>query len=372
MNGSVGGQDGSNFQTESVSTFGCLSLPGEAQGTSLQRLFVPERSPLTRVVNAYLDNPRPLFSRLPVSYRAIPLGVRARLLGILARLRARPAIEFPLWPIERSVDEAIMRAWREAAEQDEVVLNPPRYDGRTAALLITHDLDSAREIGFVEPLREIERRAGLPSAFGFVPELSWPTEDFARSLVAEGCEVYWHDIGHNGRLPYLGKPAIRAAFDRVSEESPWAPSLMRAFRSGQLLMSRDLFEVVAERFEVDLSLPDTERDGPYGAAAGCGTVFPFSFRNLLEIPLSMPQDVYLRQVYGLSPEDALRTWINKLAYIKSIGGVAVLNVHPIWANPTEPAMLRAFERFVGEAVGDPELLVTTPVVLARLIAALAG
>src|SRR4029077_15895184 len=161
------------------------------------------------------------------------------------------------------------------------------------------------------------------SAFGFVPRASWPTEGQVTDLVADGCEVYWHDIAHDGRLPWLGKSAIRLAFERVVEGGPWALETMRAFRSGQLLMSEALLEVVAERFEVDLSLPDTERFGPYGSSAGCGTVFPFRPRGVLEIPVSLPPDPYLRNVHRLSPDAVLEVWMSKLAYIVSVGGVAV-------------------------------------------------
>lgn len=312
---------------------------------------VPE---LTESVLTYLDHPQPIFSRIPLPYRVVPLGVRTRLLGAIGRLRARSEIAFPGWPIERSVDDAHARV-------------ASSYDGREAALLITHDIDTAAELRLIEPLRQIERRAGVPGAFGFVPKLSWPTEDLAQSLVGEGCEVYWHDIGHDGRLPYLGLDAIRAAFDRVLDQSPWAVPLMRAFRSGQLLMSRDLLEVVAERFAIDLSIPDTERDGPYGAAAGCATVFPFRIRGLLELPLTLPQDVYLRRVYDLSPDEVLHTWTDKFAYIKSVGGVAVLNVHPVWVNPRDPGMLAAFEKFVMAAAEDQEILVTTPTALGQIL-----
>ena len=76
-------------------------------------------------------------------------------------------------------------------------------------------------------------------------------------------------------------------------------------------------DVLAEYFTIDMSIPDSERDGPYGGHAGAGTVFPFMLRGLLEIPVTMPQEVFLRQVYGLSADESLRIWRDKLAYIKT-------------------------------------------------------
>ena len=234
-------------------------------------------------------------------------------------------------------------------------------------MVVTHDIDSREELDQIERIRSVEKPLGIVSSFGFVPEESWPTERVARSLVERGCEVYWHDIAHNGRLPYLGKDAIRAAFDRVGEDHPWAVELMRTFRAGQLLMSRDLMDVIAERFAIDMSIPDSERDGPYGGAAGCGTVLPFWYGPMLELPLTLPQDVYLQMVYGLSAQEALGIWREKLAYICSVGGVAVFNIHPVWVSSKYPELFDAFRAFLETAAETPELLVTTPTgVLAQL------
>jgi len=153
----------------------------------------------------------------------------------------------------------------------------------------------------------------------------------------------------------------------VVDAAPWTRELMHAFRAGQLLVSRDLMHVVSERFAIDMSIPDTEHHGPYGGAAGCGTVFPFRLDGMLELPLTMPQEVYLRHVYGLSAEDALGVWLTKLAYIRSRGGVAVFNIHPIWMNQANLDMERAFRRFLEAAAKMDDVFLTTPSALASRI-----
>ena len=167
-------------------------------------------------------------------------------------------------------------------------------------------------------------------------------------------------FGHNGRLPYLTRAEMRNEFNRVATRAPWASELMRAFRSGQLLVSPDLMEVVGERFSIDMSMPDTERDGPYGGAAGCGTTIPFRYGRVLEIPLTLPQDVFLRHVYGLSAQEALAVWLDKLAYVRAAGGVAVLNIHPVWVSAKHPDLFRAFSNFLEHLAGAEDVLVTTP------------
>ena len=304
----------------------------------------------------YLYQPRPLFTRLPVSYRHVPIEWRVRILRILSALdRSGPS--FPDYPIERSIDEGLIS---------------PGYAGRRAAVLLTHDIDSAEELSMIEGVRRLERDRGLTSSWGFVPRVSWPGESMVRGLVGEGCEVYLHDIGHDGRLPYISADQMRRAFDDVTTRSPWATELITTFRAGQAVASVDLIDVVSERFDIDMSIPDSELGGPYGGTAGCGTVFPFMLRGVLEIPWTLAQDVYLRQVQGLSPDGVLAKWIAKLSYIKSVGGVAVLPSHPIWIGEHDAGMHAAYSHFLDSIADDDDLYVTTPTALRRELIKTAG
>jgi hypothetical protein len=310
----------------------------------------------------------PLFARLPIPYRLVPLHVRTALLGAKYRLEARrvEGTAFPAWPIESSVDRQRASGWERATAEAGVPLERPAWpEGRRAAFLLTHDVDSRPELGLIAALRDAEHVRGLPSAVGFVPRISWPTQAYAEDMVANGAELYCHDIGHDGRLPTLSAAEAVGAFATVFEASPWAQRLMRGFRSGQLLMSPDLRTAVGETFDYDMSLPDTERGGAYGFSAGCATVFPFAIGPLLEIPLTLPQDVFLLQVHRLSPERALACWLRKIEYIVSVGGVAVLNVHPVWVNPSRQRMWDAYVRLLDAVAADERLWVTTPARLAQ-------
>ena len=300
--------------------------------------------------DAYAALPRPLFTRLPASYRYVPIGLRTAALSVLSRRAGEPA--FPRWPIEPSMD-------------------PPSdtrpYAGRRAAVVITHDVDSREELDLVDGVRALDAERGLASSFGFVPRVSWPEAPLVERLVRTGAEVYWHDLGHDGRLPYLAPDAIRRELDAVAERSPWAMEQVRTFRAGQLLVSDALVDVVAERFAIDMSIPDTERGGPYGGVRGCGTVRPFRWRGMLELPATMPQDVFLRHVYRLTPPEIDAVWTAKLAHIVMVGGVAVINIHPRWIGARDPDLRACYLRLLDRIAADPELLVTTPAGLERAV-----
>jgi hypothetical protein len=290
--------------------------------------------------------PRPLFTRLPFDYRRVPEPVRSRLLDIAAiASRRQPA--FPRWPIEESIDP---------------LPSGIDYAGKRFAVVLTHDIDSRGELDLIEPIRAQERNLGLRSSWGFVPETSWPSDRLAESLSGEGCQVYWHDLRHDGRTAWLSTSDLRARIAATDKTSRWAKEIT-TFRSGQLLMSPTLLDVIADRFAIDSSIPDTERGGPYGSVVGCGSVVPFRLRGLLELPVTMPQDYFMERVFGLQPRAIFDLWTRKLEHIARVGGVAVLNTHPIWVNPVEPsrvAMWAMYRRFLELVVSRDDVLIATP------------
>ncbi len=313
------------------------------------------------LVLRYLSHARPLFTRLPFDYRLVPSPVRAAALAIVDRLQARDAAgAFPQWPSERRLDDLRAEVWEGAAARAGLHLESPSFpNGRGGAVLLTHDIDSRGEIPGVRDLRNLERRFGWPSSVGFIPQVSWPKRSLIEGLIAEGCEVYCHDERHDGKLPYKTVGAIRAFFERFFDVNTYAHPHVRGFRSGQLLMTPELLGVLGEWFDYDLSLPDTERGGPYGSTAGCATVYPFIVDGLLEIPLTLPQDFYLTNVERQDAARMLSSWRAKLESVLARGGVAVVNTHPVWTSPRRLGVWAAYEGLL-EAIGGANAWVTTP------------
>jgi hypothetical protein len=317
----------------------------------------------------YAAGRRPAFTRLPFDYRCVPGPVRNLGLGLLDRLAARRAAPpFPEWPAERRLDDARRRAWAEAASEAGVPLRRPVWPGGArAAVVLTHDLDTAADLDRIEAIRTPERELGMPSAFGFVPRVSWPEASLAERLAADGCDLYVHDYAHDGRLAFLAADRIEGIFARLFAASPWARPLMRGFRSGQLLLTPDLLAAVESTFDYDLSIPDTERGGPYGGVAGAGTVVPFSLGRLIELPLTLPQDFFLEQVLRLSPDEIVAAWRNKLEFVVELGGVAVVNTHPLWVNPSRPGAWQAYGELLAAIAGRADIWVGTPSAVARYL-----
>ena len=318
------------------------------------------------MVDRYLSGPQPLYSRLPFDYRLVPSPIRAAGLIVLERMhRDRDVEPFPRWPQEWRLDDLRATVWSDAASRLAERLEAPIYpDGHRGAVLLTHDIDSRADIEGVAALRTLERECGLPSSFGFIPRISWPDRRVVDALIDDGCEIYCHDIRHDAKLPYQQLDAMRAAFERFFDANEYARSLLRGFRSGQLLMTPGLLALVGTLFSYDLSLPDSEHGGPYGAHAGCATVHPFLVDGLLEIPLTLPQDFYLENVERYDGQQALSLWRRKLDAVLTRGGVAVLNTHPVWTNPRRPDMWAAYLGLI-QTIASADAWVTTPSSLYR-------
>lgn len=316
------------------------------------------------LVGRYVSNPQPLFSRLPFDYRLVASPMRVLGLAVLERLHGGTAdTDYPAWPDEPRLDDFRAELWADTAARIGLRLTTPTYrDGHRGAVLLTHDIDSRSDIGGISDIRGLERRHGLPSSVGFIPQISWPEAAVIDDLTHDGCEVYCHDIRHDGRLAYESSSAMRADFERFFQDHPDARSLLRGFRSGQLLMTSGLLGSLADWFEYDLSLPDTEKGGPYGARAGCATVYPFLVDGLLEIPLTMPQDFFLFNVEHLDSAGMLSVWRDKLVAVLSRGGVAVVNTHPVWTNPKRAGVWAAYDGLL-ETIASADAWVTTPSVL---------
>jgi len=80
--------------------------------------------------------------------------------------------------------------------------------------------------------------------------------------------------------------------------------------------------------EYDASTFDTDPFEPQ--PGGCNTIFPFwvpkpGGGGYVELPYTLPHDFTLLALLGESSAD---TWVQKLDWIATHGGMALLNVHP--------------------------------------------
>lgn len=174
----------------------------------------------------------------------------------------------------------------------------------------------------------MEKELGLVSSFNFVPEKYHLPPQLRDDLSRSGFEVGVHDLRHDGKL-YSSEKIFR-------KQAPIINKYLRnwnsvGFRSGSMYHNlRWLHEV---RAEYDSSTFDTDPFEPQ--PDGIHTVFPQWIVNpqgnggYVELPYTLPQDFGLFIV--LQHRDT-QIWEDKLEWIASKGGMALLIAHPDYMN----------------------------------------
>ena len=76
-------------------------------------------------------------------------------------------------------------------------------------------------------------------------------------------------------------------------------------------------------FDYDTSYPDTDPFEPQ--SGGCCTWLPYFNRDLVELPITLPQD---HTLFAILRRDDERDWVEKACAIRERGGMALLITHP--------------------------------------------
>jgi len=275
-------------------------------------------------------------------YRLRPLLPRRAQIALrraLAPVQARSA--FPRWPAEPALHDLgglVLAAVADAAGAPVPVL-APWPAGHDWALVLTHDAETAKGRDAIARVRAVEQRHGLRSSWNLVPERYDVDDALVAGLHAEGCEVGVHGLRHDGRdlesAATLARrlPAMRAWAERWGAVGFRAPATHRVW---------DWMPGLG--FAYDSSSPDTDPYEPM--AGGCCSWLPFFNADLIELPITLPQDHTLFVI--LRRDEAL--WLEKVALLRDRGGMALLITHPDYL--TDDEALDAYARFLDHVAGD--------------------
>jgi len=222
-----------------------------------------------------------------------------------------------VWPIHEASKKA-PDGWRGWPEQ------------KKFALILTHDVDTAKGVANCKKLMEMELLLGFRSSFNFVPERYTVPAALRHELTANGFEVGVHGLNHDGKL-YQSREVFRARAGRINQYiDEWRAA---GFRSPSMHHNLDWIHDL--NIEYDASTFDTDPFEPQ--ADGVGTIFPFWVHNgspeegYVELPYTLPQDFTIFVLMGHKNVDI---WQKKLDWLAANHGMALLNVHPDYMNLT--------------------------------------
>jgi peptidoglycan/xylan/chitin deacetylase (PgdA/CDA1 family) len=230
------------------------------------------------------------------------------------------------------------------------------------AITLTHDVDTEKGFKNIPMLLKIEEKYNITSSWNIVGHSYKLEFKYIDNLVEQGHEIVLHGFNHDNKLAYIKNEDIELRFQKCLELLQRYN--IKGFRSPSLLRSDRLFGILPKYFQYDSSIPDTEIYSPIGNRNGCCSVFPFFINNLLELPLTIPQDAVLLNL-GYSPEKIFSAWINKLNWIKSIGALAVVNTHPDPHYSGNAKMSKLYEKFIETIVKDPNAWIANPCEIAK-------
>ena len=268
-----------------------------------------------------------LVTRMPFSYSLIPSKIRNRAFKTRKNLVSVPGEAYG--PVECL--RSIFLASLVTASPDPIPIIRFWRRGKSFALAISHDVET--QLGLEDGaarLIEVERELGVQSTWN-IPSDRYPLSSQLLVSLAKSGEVGGHDTKHDGKLLFTKGEAkvkrVRLCKERLEHLSGQE---VRGFRAPLLQHSRGLVDSLAEAgYGYDSSMPSWEPLSPTSLKPhGVGTVFPFAISDLVEVPVSMPQDHQLIRAGGLPVPEAVDYLVEISAWIKNVGGACVLLIHP--------------------------------------------
>ena len=201
-------------------------------------------------------------------------------------------------------------------------------EGKKFALVLTHDVDTARGNERCRALMDVEESLGFRSSFNFVPLRYDVSASLRQALEQRGFEVGVHGLYHDGKY-YTSREQFKERAQKINHYlKEWKCA---GYRAPCMFHKLDWFHDLD--IEYDASTFDTDPFEPY--TEGVGTIFPFVVAcdhrktKYVELPYTLPQDFTL---FVLMQMKNIDTWKKKLEWIAQHGGLVLMNTHPDYMN----------------------------------------
>lgn len=237
-------------------------------------------------------------------------------------LRDRKQIEFPSWPIDKTVDNLCAELMALSVKANDnrripfVWFWPADYQG---CVLMTHDVEHEPGRAFCGGLMDLNERYGIRSSFQVVPEERYEVSDaYLESIRNRGFEVNVHDLNHDGYL----FSSHELFLERMNKINRYAKKWRaEGFRAGGMYRNAEWNE--AFQFSYDMSFPTAAHLEPQ--IGGSCSVMPYFLGELVELPLTTTQDYSLFHILG---QYSIDLWKQELDCIAESNGLASFIVHP--------------------------------------------
>ncbi len=221
--------------------------------------------------------------------------------------------------------------------------------------IISHDVDlNYCQTKGVDILFDIEKKNHVSSTWFFTPH----HKDFplnckrVKYLFNNGFEIGVHGYTHDGLLDKISPDKRKKRLKFALKELSACKIETFGFRSPWMLRTNDLWQLIDNiGYIYDSSYPDKDTLSLTGLP---GVNFNRPFHpiinvqncwrqlNLIEFPVSYPQDVQILEDYNLEDSEAFAYWKTKIDFIKDFHGFFIWHTHPIQIN----SRLKLFQKTI--------------------------
>ena len=250
--------------------------------------------------------------------------------------RRRPADQLG-WPVEEAYvrfQRAVVSHLLDTIGADTLPFIDFWPEGRPYAFVLTHDIETAEGQAHVLAVADLDAGYGFRSSFNFVPERYRVDHGLVVELKARGFEVGVHGLKHDGR-DFATEAEFRKRVARINHHLRELGAA--GFRAPLTLRHPEWMQAL--EVEYDSSFFDTDPYEPI--AGGTMSIWPFQLGRFIELPYTLAQDYTLASVLG---EETPRLWLEKVDFIRTNRGLALLNTHPDYLR--SPATWRIYSEFL--------------------------
>ena len=266
----------------------------------------------------------PVTSNLPFPYYWIPGDLRMVLARILFKKTLVKLTKEERDPSSYADNRTDLLCLSAFGRHD---LNSWRWpDEKQCALVLSHDVDAARQEPGIELLARVAEDRGIRSTFSFVGKNLASYRSLIRRLRSAGHEIALHDRYHDNRIAFLAEDAIVERLAPLKEQM--AEHGIEGFRSPSWYTSPQLWRALKRLgFCYDMSVLDSWPFFDGHRNFGVASIFPFRYGGLTIVPNTIPYDATPR-FCGYLVGEILSFWKPKLDWIAGNGGLIMLNAHP--------------------------------------------
>ena len=271
------------------------------------------------------------------------------------RLRDWEHLQFPHWPVDRTVDQVFERTMLLALRAQSVDQIPFIWfwpEGAPSCAIMTHDVETSLGVRSCPYLMDMEDTFGIKGSFQVVPEQRYEvTDEFLYSIRRRGFEVVVHDLNHDGQLFRDKAQFMERAAKINSYKERFGAS---GFRAAVLYRKQLWFDALD--FSYDMSVPNVAHLDPQ--RGGCCTVMPYFVGKILELPVTTTQDYTL---FNILDDYSINLWKKQIDLIMEKHGLISFIVHPDYVKSSrEQAVFEALLAHLVDLRSEKAIWITTP------------